>query len=245
MGTQLRTMLAAALIGAAPAVCHSEGFSVSPVRLHLDARDRSIALRLGNQGPQEVRLRAELYAWSQDELGRDQLTPSDDLVVSPPLPRVPARGEQVVRLILTVPRDPNRQMTYRLLLREEREPTQESAQAVPIALVLSLPLFITPASARHALECSVESDPAQQPSVHCHNAGRAHARVSRIDLKSGDTVMGRYEGNLYVLPGSRLRIPMATKPSIFEGSSWELQAQLDGSEMRRWLSREPDSARNQ
>ncbi|NBT10536.1 MAG: hypothetical protein EBT24_06000 [Betaproteobacteria bacterium] len=144
MGTQLRTMLAAAFLSAAPAVCYSEGFSVSPVRLHLGERERAVALRLGNEAQKELRLKAELYAWSQDEQGRDHLQPSDDLVVSPPRLRVPAQGEQVVRLILAAPRNPERQMTYRLLLREERDVLPESSGSVPISLALSLPIFVTP-----------------------------------------------------------------------------------------------------
>ncbi|NBQ91910.1 MAG: hypothetical protein EBS47_06190 [Betaproteobacteria bacterium] len=234
MGTQLRTMLAAAFLSAAPAVCYSEGFSVSPVRLHLGERERAVALRLGNEAQKELRLKAELYAWSQDEQGRDHLQPSDDLVVSPPRLRVPAQGEQVVRLILAAPRNPERQMTYRLLLREERDVLPESSGSVPISLALSLPIFVTPTTARHALECGVQPNEDGHATAHCHNRGRAHTRVTRLELLNGSTVVARYEGSQYVLAGAESRIPLAFQPHQSPSPTWELRAQLDVGESQTW-----------
>lgn len=243
MGMHVRTVLAAALLGAAPALCLSEGFSVSPVRLHLGERDRAVALRLGNQGQKELKLRAELYAWRQNEQGRDQLEPSDDLVMSPQLLRVPAQGEQVVRLILAGPRDPDRQMTYRLLLREERDVAPDATIGVPISLVLSLPIFVTPRVARHALECELQAQEGEQAAVRCRNPGRAHARIARLELNDEHTTVARFEGNLYLLPGAETRIPLAVEAGKTVGAARSLQALLDLGEWKRWPARTLNASR--
>lgn len=234
MGTQTRIMLAAAFLAAVPAACHGQGFSVSPVRLHMKAHERALALRLGNEGAGDLKLKAELHRWSQGDQGQDILQPSDDLVVSPPLLRVPAKGEQVVRLILAAPRDSQRQMTYRLLLREERDPALDSAGTVPISVVLSLPIFVTPTAARHALDCGVHLTERGESIAECRNRGQAHVMLTRLELLSDEAVVGRYEGSRYLLSGTQLRIPLVTELGAVSVSKLKLRAQLDTGEARVW-----------
>lgn len=227
-------VLAALLLAVAPALCPAGGFAVSPVRLFFEERDRALALRLSNEGDAEIRLQAELHAWSQDAQGRDRLEPSDDLVVSPTLIRVRPRSEQVVRLILAVPREPNRQMTYRLLIREDRAAAPPTAAVVPISLVLSLPVFVTPASARPALACELEPVDSQRRVATCRNSGTAHARVGRMDLLDGSDLIGRFEGSVYVLPGSQVRIPLAVDASSAARAGQLLRALTDGEQQLTW-----------
>lgn len=113
----LALIVVANLLAAAPNVTHAGGFSVAPVRLFFSERDRAVALKLSNESDEEVLLHTDLQTWTQDAEGKDQLEPSDDLVISPPVLRIKPRSEQVVRLIMAVPRDLSRQMTYRLFLR--------------------------------------------------------------------------------------------------------------------------------
>ena len=227
-------VLAALLLAVAPALCPAGGFAVSPVRLFFEERDRAVALRLSNEGDSEIRLQAELHTWSQDTQGRDQLEPSDDLIVSPTLIRVRPGGEQVVRLILAVPRNPARQMTYRLLIREDRPAAQSAATSVPISLVLSLPVFVTPASARHGLECELEAHDAQRRVANCRNHGTAHAQVGRMDLVDGADLIGRFEGSVYLLPGTQARIPLSTDPTSAPRAGRSLRAVVNGGQQLNW-----------
>lgn len=220
-----------------PAPAGAGGFSVAPVRLFFGEKDRAVAVRLGNEGASELVLRADVQAWSQDGEGRDRLEPSDDLVVSPAVLRIRPRAEQVVRLILVSPRDPARQMSYRLFLREQvaAAPAPETeATRLPIALTLSLPVFVTPARARHALQCTLEDPWALLPTAVCENRGRAHARLGRIDLMDGTALVARHEGSLYLLPGTRLAVPLAAEPNGPRRRGGTLSALLDGGESLSW-----------
>lgn len=217
-----------------PVLAHASGFSVAPVRLFFGEKDRAVAIRITNEGGSDLVLQPDLQAWSQDEQGRDQLEPSEDLVVSPPMLRLKPRAEQTVRLILATPRQPGRQMSYRLLIREI-PPLAHAAGDVqlPIALVLSLPVFITPAKATHRLQCDWQAD-ADAPTVACENTGLAFARLGRLELMRGADVIGRFEGSVYLLPGARRVLPLTLADGATPASATTLQAMLDNAETLRF-----------
>ena len=241
-GWRLRRAWAVALLATAPGLAGASGFSVAPVRLFFGEKDRAVAVRLSNEGSTELVLHADVQAWSQDGQGRDRLEPSDDLVVSPTVLRIKPRAEQVVRLILVTPRDPARQMSYRLFLREQL-PTAAlqgtGAARLPITLTLSLPVFITPARARHALQCELAGTEASAPTAVCENPGRAHARLGRIDLLDGTSLVARHEGSVYLLPGTRLSIPLTVDQGTPGLRGRTLSALLDGGEALSWRVAQP------
>lgn len=239
---RLRRAWAVALWATAPGLAGASGFSVAPVRLFFGEKDRAVAVRLSNEGSTERVLHADVQAWSQDGQGRDRLEPSDDLVVSPTVLRIRPHAEQVVRLILVTPRDAARQMSYRLFLREQ--PPAAALQGtegarLPITLTLSLPVFITPARARHALQCQLAGTEAATPTAVCENPGRAHARLGRIDLLDGPSLVARHEGSLYLLPGTRLSIPLAVDQGTSGLRGRTLSALLDGGESLSWGVAQP------
>lgn len=201
----------AVALGLASGVSQAGAFSVSPVRLTFEARDRAVALTLTNDGDAEVALQADLFRWEQDAQGKDQLTLTEDLIVAPPSLKMAPRSQQVVRLALLGARDPARQLTYRLVVREIPEATAstDSAVQLPIALVLSMPVFITPTGAQRLLECSRVAaskvstlEPAAMV-VSCRNQGQAHAQLRRLELKQSGAVRAIVEGSSYLLSGSQ------------------------------------------
>lgn len=239
-----RRKLAAAVLAAVSTLAQAGGFSVAPVRLNFGERDRAVALRLTNQADAPLTLHADLRAWTQDAQGQDRLEPSDDLVVSPPVLRLAPRAEQVVRLILTVPRDPARQTAYRLILREQLAPApadQPGAQ-IPIALALSLPVFVTPRSAQPALRCTLAAPGAADPEAVCENTGTAFVRLGQVELLEGTTTLARHEGGPYLLPGTRRVLPLRGEGGLAAQAqlpapgrrATRLRAQLEQGETRQW-----------
>ena len=183
-------------------------FSVTPVRLFFEPRDRAVAVTLANDGDTEIALQAEVHQWQQDAGGQDQLVLSDDLMVSPPSLKLAPRARQVIRLALLVPRDPTRQMTYRLLVREIPPPPVSLGQGVqlPIALVLNMPVFVTPSQARRKLECDIGPAPTVPLEVRCQNTGNAYTQLRKLELSRGGQSLADFEGSTYLLPGARKTI---------------------------------------
>jgi hypothetical protein len=122
-------------------------FSVVPVRIYMTPRDRAVAVTITNEGDTELALQAEINEWKQTLDGTDQQTPSEDLILSPPILKLAPKARQVVRLARIGAPDMSRQLTYRMLVREVPEATapKDKTIQVPIALAMSMPVFITPA----------------------------------------------------------------------------------------------------
>lgn len=180
-------------------------FSISPVRIHMTPRERVVAVSIANDGETEVALQADLYAWGQLEDGVEDLQPTEDLILAPPIIRLAPKARQVVRLALLKPADLERQLTYRLIVREVPELTQPKDQTlqVPITLALSMPVFITPPNAKRRVECEAQRSEAQALVARCANLGSAYAQVRGVIFRRDDKELARFEGGAYILPGAR------------------------------------------
>ena len=184
-------------------------FSVTPVRIYMKAQDRAVAVSVVNEGNAPVVLQADLYAWSQKADGTDDLVLTEDLILSPPIIKLGANAKQVVRLARLKPADASRQLTYRMVLREvpEAGPGKDNIQ-IPIALALSMPVFITPTPARRDMACEARRADAATLDVSCGNKGSAYAQVREVTVRSGEQVLGRFDGGVYILPGARKVVPV-------------------------------------
>lgn len=192
-----------ALAGVPPAMAGA--FSISPVRIYMTPRERVVAVSITNEGETEVALQAELFAWSQSEDGVDELLPTEDLILAPPIVRLAPTSRQVVRLALLRPVDASRQLTYRLIVREvpELAPPKDQTLQVPITLALSMPVFITPPSAKYRMACEVHRPDADTLGARCANLGQAYAQVRGVVFRRENMELSRFEGGAYILPGAR------------------------------------------
>ena len=194
-------------------------FAVSPVRLYMTPKDRAIAVTLRNEGDTEVLLQAEINTWSQKADGTDELVPTDDLILSPPIIKLPPRGTQVVRLARLVPPDASRQLTYRMIIREVPEITAKPGINIPFALAFSLPVFITPPPAARQMACSLAKTEAKAAIVTCANTGSAYAQTREVTLKYANGESIKLDGGGYVLPGAKKAMPYKTEQDIPAGAA--------------------------
>lgn len=194
-------------------------FTVTPVRIYMTPKDRAVAVTITNEGETPVALQADVNSWRQKPDGTDETVLTDDLILSPPIIKLAPKARQVVRLALLVPPDPARQLTYRLVLREIPEATapKKSGIEVPIALALSMPVFITPPSAKREMSCTLARGDAKNLAVTCGNGGSAYSQIREIAVKRKDKVEARFEGGVYILPGARKVIPIPVTQPIANG----------------------------
>lgn len=194
-------------------------FAVSPVRLYMTPKDRAIAVTLRNEGDTEVVLQAEINTWTQKADGTDELVPTDDLILSPPIIKLPPRGTQVVRLARLVPPDADRQLTYRMIIREVPEINAKPGINIPFALAFSLPVFITPPPAARKMDCNLSKTSPKEATVTCANTGTAYAQTREITLKYANGASVKLDGGGYVLPGARKVMPYKGEQDIPNGAA--------------------------
>ena len=205
-------------------------FSVTPVRIFFTPKDRAVAITLSNDGDTEIALQADINAWSQDSKGNDQLELTEDLILAPPSLKIPPNSKQVVRLALVTPRDASNQMIYRLVVREIPEVAAAKAGTIelPVSLVMSMPVFVTPANAKNNVECISDTSNTVKISVTCSNKGNAYAQLRNISLKRGETVFAVLEGANYLLPGATKQFVLSPeKGQNITPGELELSVQFD------------------
>lgn len=177
-------------------------FSVTPVRIYVAPKDRAAAVTLTNEGDDELVMQADVYVWKQKPGGEDELTPSEDLFLSPPILKLAPKSRQVVRLAMLHPPKSGRQLTYRMIVREIPEAKQAKKNVeLQIALAFSLPIFVTPPGAKPVLACTAERGAADMVRAVCENTGTAYAQPREFTLTGADgsKLAGRDTGG-YILP---------------------------------------------
>jgi len=197
-------------------------FSVTPVRIYMTARERAVAVTIVNDGDSEVLLQADLNSWTQTPDGTDQLAPTEDLILAPPIIKIAPKARQVVRLALLTPPDLSRQLTYRVVIREVPEATQpppSEGLRTPIALALSLPVFITPPGAKRQVDCTPVRVDAGKLALSCKNNGNAYAQLREAQLTRDDRPVARFEGGTYILPGATKVIALGTDAALPAGQA--------------------------
>ena len=223
-----RRIFLAALLALAANGAWAGVFSVTPVRIYMVPKDRAVAVTITNEADEAVVLQADMYEWKQAADGTDDLKPSEDLILAPPIIKLGAKAKQVVRLARLTPPDASRQLTYRLILRELPEAGPSKGINVPIALALSMPVFITPPAAKQQISCGASREDGAL-AVHCANSGSAYAQVREVLVRQAGQTVARFEGGAYILPGARKRLPLVAERPVPVGALQLVVSFDDGS----------------
>lgn len=181
-------------------------FQISPVKLVLEAGQRSAQLNLSNTGDQSLLIQIDPYAWSQSD-GGEHLHPTQALVINPPVLNIPAGGQQVVRIGLRRYERAPIEQAYRLMVAEV--PTEEDSNrtATRIAARLSLPLFVRSASG--SAEPALDIVRAEN-GLQLHNRGTAHLKLRSLRVRAEDGSWHSLDvpPATYVLPGASRYLPL-------------------------------------
>ena len=203
-------------------------FTVSPVRIFMTPRDRAVAVTVTNDGDEELVMQAEVFSWAQKPTGEDELTPSDDLVLSPPILKLAPKARQVVRLAMVNRVATDKQVTYRLVVREVPEVKQGSGVQMQVALAFSMPVFVTPQGAKRQVACHAARSRADTITVTCANSGSAYGQVRELAvlLPSGERFIPRDQGG-YLLPGITRSFEIRKPEGAFAPGKHKVEVTLD------------------
>ncbi len=217
----------AAVLALLGGVAHAKGqLQARQTGVDLQPGVRGGRLVLGNAGDAPVAAQIRVYAWTQDG-DADQLAPSNDLAVSPPVVEIPAGGEQLVRIVRTSAAAPAREMAYRLVVDElPGDPGSQSGSAVQVRMRYLIPVFVRVADpAPMNLKCRVE-----RAQLACTNSGGIAAQLGASALVSRDGRRFQITDGLlgYVLAGSARRFDLDAA-SLGNAAGWTtLEVRLNG-----------------
>ncbi|WP_111640516.1 fimbrial biogenesis chaperone [Marinimicrobium alkaliphilum] len=184
----------------------SAGVHISPVGASLTEDQPVALLTLSNQGNRVRQFQAQLMSWHQVD-GQDQLEPTRELLLSPPIFRLEPGSQQRVRVALRRAFPEHTETSYRILFREIPPSTPQGPHiGLQLALELSVPLFLTPTDAPEGrLAWQAQVDPTTHKlHVRATNTGGRHIKLNRITLEdaAGKPLSGPLDRLTYLLPGS-------------------------------------------
>jgi fimbrial chaperone protein len=193
----------AALFAALTEAGHAGSLDVNPVRVTLSARQRIAALTVRNRGNEPAVVQLQAQAWTQRD-NTDVLTPSDALLLSPPIFTLAPGASQIIRVGLRAPVAYGTEAAFRLFLQEVPPPPDPAFKGLRMALRISLPVFVAPATATTTTSPLTwrVARAGNRLSLTAENAGDTHVHITGLALTAQTLPSPVHVGdvNLYVLP---------------------------------------------
>jgi len=155
---------------------------ISPVMISLRAGQGATGITMQNLSEHPVYGQVRVYLWEQKD-GDDVLSPTQDIVPSPPIIQIGAKSSQVIRLVRRGEQLPTRELSYRILIDEIPREDGSAGTGVDIRLRYSVPMFVLPADERlaPALAWSIfRKDDAWMLRV--RNSGTQRAQIGALEL---------------------------------------------------------------
>jgi len=218
----------------------ASGLQVSPVSLTLQASRNADGLWLSNTGDGIVHAQVRVYHWTQQG-GEEQLTPSQALVISPPMLQLGIGDKQLVRVI-RVGAPPGGtgavEDAYRVSVDELPVDTQ-GKKGLQFVLHYSVPVFVEPVgtkSVASSLQWTIQRD-GNHAVLQVSNSGNGHAQLADVTYVDGAGHRSEISGGLlgYVLPGATMHWTLKLPVKDF-ASGGTFEAQINGAKTTQNLS---------
>jgi len=200
--TALSLALGASVLAAAP-LAHGANLQISPVSISFQPGQNAAGIQLQNNGDTPLYGQVRVYAWDQRD-GNDALTPTTQLVASPPVIEVAPNSTQTIRLVRRAGAQAapgGAEQTYRILI-DELPRGDNQQDNVAIRLQYSVPAFVLPADGQAApkLEWSTFQRDGNWH-LRAFNAGTLHAQIGATSVRIGEREVQLSKGLLgYALP---------------------------------------------
>lgn len=223
------TFVCAALYMLGVSYANAATLQISPVVVEFSPSDNASGLTLRNPGDRPLYGQVRVFRWTQTN-GEDVLAPTQDIVASPPLIEIPARAEQLVRIVRPAAGNIAGEQSYRLLIDELPEPDARANDGVVIRLRYSVPVFLEPAAQTGAprLAWSLERTAAGWQ-LDVTNSGTRRAQISGVDLVDRDGKAYSLNKGLlgYALAGQQRRWQVTLPPGVAPGDTLTLRAAVN------------------
>jgi fimbrial chaperone protein len=192
----------ALLLAAAVTPPAGASFGFNPITLTLDPRSPIGTFTLTNNESVQKIIQIELDRWEQHD-GKDTLTKSSDLIVSPPVFTLAPNDRQIIRIGTRTRTGQSAEKAYRIIV-SEAPVLNQARVGMSVEMRVNVPVFV-----------AVTSDDAKKPDWHVRpldakhvtvtvdNVSATHLHVVRLELQQRKNVLGTLRDGSYVLPGER------------------------------------------
>lgn len=173
---------------------------VTPVRVELFNGETIALLTVKNEGQTPTLIQTELLKWQQAN-NDEVLTASKDVLVSPPIFKLPALKQQNIRLGLRTKAPANVELAYRIKVSEVPMELDGQEPGLNVLVSFSVPIFVKPKKmVTNFVSHWTAAVQNKQLAITLKNAGNTHEQVKNIKIFNGDSMLAETNTMAYVLP---------------------------------------------
>jgi fimbrial chaperone protein len=136
-------LLAMALTCLAATGSHAAALRVAPVGLDVAHGGFTATLQVWNTGSAPVSIQVRVYRWTKKG-GDDVLSPTKDVVASPPIATLKPGGENIIRIVRVASTKVTAREDYRVLVDQLPDPKAAKAGVITILVRHAIPLHFEP-----------------------------------------------------------------------------------------------------
>lgn len=221
-GTLVRSLALATALVAAPFSSFAATLQVSPISIEVVAPGATTTVTLGNVGEGVINAQVRVFKWTQEN-GQEKLTPTTDVVASPPALHIKQGENGTVRIVRLSKATITGEETYRLLVDEIPPPPKTGTEAVAFAVRHNIPVFFQAAglSSKLAWKATTANGALQLSAT---NSGLRHVRLAQLTVSSNGVSTSFNNGLAgYVLGGGANAWVFKTK-AIKAGATLKITA---------------------
>ncbi|MEQ1346048.1 fimbrial biogenesis chaperone [Acinetobacter seifertii] len=161
---------------------HAATIRLSPVSVEILSHQKASSISLYNQSNESADLQARIFEWSQNN-GQDQLTPTDEITISPPFLKLKPSESYNLRVVRINPEPISGEKTYRIIIDELPKPvdSRKASQGVNVLLRSSLPVFVVNKDAITQLNWKIDTHQ-KEAFLNIRNIGNRHALLNDLTL---------------------------------------------------------------
>ncbi|MDS7967778.1 fimbria/pilus periplasmic chaperone [Acinetobacter sp. V117_2] len=161
---------------------HAATIRLSPVSVEILSHQKASSISLYNQSNESADLQARIFEWTQNN-GQDQLTPTDEITISPPFLKLKPSESYNLRVIRINPEPISGEKTYRIIIDELPKPvdSRKASQGVNVLLRSSLPVFVVNKDAITQLNWKIDTHQ-KEAFLNIRNIGNRHALLNDLTL---------------------------------------------------------------
>jgi fimbrial chaperone protein len=179
----LRKALALALFAVASQAT-AASFGLAPIGITIAAREQSGSVVVTNTGTDEVVIQVRPYTWTQN--GQESRTDTRELVLNPPIFKLAAGEQQLVRVASRAEPPKDVERAYRLVFSEVPAAAQSAQDpGFRIRVAMDIPLYVEPAAPSSAQPAWRFEQSAEGARLIVTNSGGRHFRLRDVHVHQG------------------------------------------------------------
>ena len=175
-------VFASVLVCAASAPAGAGTLQVEPVLVDITAPGAASTVTLRNEGTAPINAQIRVFKWSIVN-GKEELKPTDDVVASPPSATLTPKGQYVVRIVRVSKQPVVGEESYRLMIDQLPDLSQQKNGAINLMVRYSIPVFFGAANKKNPTLAWSVATKGDTVTLTAHNSGERRLRISALSLR--------------------------------------------------------------